>query len=178
MYMLSPCLNFSKLNMFNSAIWNLPLIREQKLEPGTGNQRLERNARSLIWHKLHANVHEDTGKNTIVFWDFRKGGFMPAWTNFWNTTSTTWPIGKQWPSSGTATGCVHYFYKIWILLYSATSVKLLRHPLLHAINYKYPSAVKCGYCPLSLSFRTLRGITRKGEPKKDGALPIAPRGKG
>ena len=70
MYMSSPCLNFSKLNVFNSAIWNLPLIREQKLEPGAGNQRLQRNAWSLIKHKLHATVRKDTGKD--VFWDFRK----------------------------------------------------------------------------------------------------------
>ena len=72
MYMSSPCLNFSKLNVFNSAIWNLPLIREQKLESGAGNDRLARNARLIIKHKLHATVRKDRDKDTIVLRDYRK----------------------------------------------------------------------------------------------------------
>ena len=45
---------------------------EQKIEPGTGNQRLERNSRSLILHKLHGTVRKDTTKDKIIFWVLEK----------------------------------------------------------------------------------------------------------
>ena len=70
---------------------------------------------------------------------------------------------------GNQPGCV----EIIVIIIPPFSLTLPPSP--PPLEYVYPSAVKCGYCPLSLSFRMLRGITRKGKPKKDGALPIAPR---